>query len=232
MDNAFCQLDMGDLTNGIFTATPPDALHVVIRKGLMERLVHCLLDQFLATAKATLDKMAIHYHLTQKQRCKADYPKMSFTCGFTNLSFVQAHEWVGILFLLVMLAQTQSGWQLFDVALQNNENCSVADAVNVLEAALCFDAWLHQEQFWSRKDAPEEEARATASIKQLMNMCQMAFPDAWHVIKFHMLLHFPHFITKFGAPNNYDSQRPEHSHIAHAKTSWSSSPQDSFRAKI
>ena len=216
VNNAFRQLDMGGSGNGIFTATPPDVLHVV-RKGLMERLVHCILEQFSPSALATLDKMAIHYHKSQKQRCKSDYPKMSFTCGFTNLSFVQAHEWVGIMFLLVTLAQTQSGWQLFKDAFTGNVNCDVADVVNLLEAVLCFDAWLHQDEFWSHEDAPQEEATATASIRMLMNLCLMYFPNEWHVIKFHMLLHFPHFITKFGAPKNYDSQRPEHSHIAHAK---------------
>ena len=216
VNNAFRQLDMGGSSNGIFTATPPDVLHVV-RKGLMERLAHCILEQFSSSELATLDKMAIHYHLSQKQRCKADYPKMAFTCGFTNLSFVQAHEWVGILFLLVTLAQTQSGWQLFEGAFTENENCTVPDVVNLLEAVLCFDAWLHQDEFWCHNDAPQEEATATESIRMLMNLCLAYFPNEWHVIKFHMLLHFPHFITKFGAPNNYDSQRPEHSHIAHAK---------------
>ena len=216
VNNAFRLVDMGGASNGIFTATPPDILHVV-RKGLMERLVHCLLDDMSPVAKATLDRMAMHYHLTQKQRCKADYPKMSFTCGFTNLSFVQAHEWVGIVFLLVTLAQTQTGWQLLDNSLSKSGHCGVAEALNLLEAALCFDAWLHKDVFWTREDAPVEEARARESIKTLMNMCLLAFPEEWHVIKFHMLLHFPHFITKFGAPNNYDSQRPEHSHIAHAK---------------
>ena len=117
VDNAFHSITMGGPSNGIFTATPPDMLHVV-RKGIMERLVRAILDQMTPTENATLDRMAHHYHATQRQRCKMLYPKMSFTSGFTNLSYVQAHEWVGILFLLVTLAQTNEGWRLLDIALR------------------------------------------------------------------------------------------------------------------
>ena len=216
VDNAFCSINMGGPSNGIFTATPPDMLHVV-RKGMMERLVRLMLDELTPTENAALDRMAHHYHSTQKQRCKCLYPKLSFTSGFTNLSFVQAHEWVGILFLLVTLAQTNEGWQLLDKALGRGGNRGMQEALNVMEAILCFDAWLHKDSFWSVVEAEAEEARAVSSIKILMNMCNHVFPDEWHVVKFHLLLHFPFFITKFGAPNNYDSQRPEHNHIAHAK---------------
>ena len=143
---------------------------------------------------------------------------MAITCGFTNLSFVQAHEWVGTLFVLVTLAQTTTGWNLLDKALKKGNNCGIADVLNVLEAILCFDAWLHQDKFWThQEEAPDAEQRSVESIQMLMNMCHLTFPEEWHVIKFHMLLHFPHFITQFGPPNNYDSQRPEHSHISHAK---------------
>ena len=216
VDNAFGSINMGGPSNGIFTATPPDMLHVV-RKGVMERLVRSILDELTPTENAALDRMAHHYHSTQKQRCKCSYPKMSFTSGFTNLSFVQAHEWVGILFLLVTLAQTNEGWQLLDHALRRGGNRGMQDALNVMEAILCFDAWLHKDSFWSIEEANEEEERAVSSIKVLMHMCNHVFPNEWHVLKFHLLLHFPFFITKFGAPNNYDSQRPEHNHIAHAK---------------
>ena len=216
VDNAFHSITMGGPSNGIFTATPPDMLHVV-RKGIMERLVRAILDQMTPTENATLDRMAHHYHATQRQRCKMLYPKMSFTSGFTNLSYVQAHEWVGILFLLVTLAQTNEGWHLLDIALRRGGNHGMQDALNVMEAILCFDAWLHKDSFWSIEEADLREESAKSSIKMLMHMCNYVFPDEWHVLKFHLLLHFPFFITKFGAPNNYDSQRPEHNHIAHAK---------------
>ena len=215
--NAFSSINMGGVSNGIFTATPPDMLHVV-RKGLMERLVHCILKECSKSEKALLDQMNHHFHATQKQRCKMLYPKLSFTSGFTNLSFVQAHEWVGILFLLVTLAQTDRVWRLLDAALKKAKYKGMKDALQVMEAFLCFDAWLHKDAFWSLENAVECEQSSLASIQMLMQMCIDVFPqEQWHVLKFHLLLHYPFFISKFGAPNNYDSQRPEHNHISHAK---------------
>ena len=115
------------------------------------------------------------------------------------------------------LAQTEKGWDVLDASLIQSGNTGLADTLNVLEALLCFDAWLNQDKFWSLNNAPEEEHKALASIQELMSMCQCCFPDELHTIKFHLLVHFPYFITKFGAPKNFDSQRPENSHIQHAK---------------
>ena len=216
VDNAFHNLNMGAATNGIFTATPPDVLHVV-RKGLVEEMVKLVLSILTDSQKASLDTLALHYHKTQRQRCRAQYPKTHYPSGFTNLSHLQAHEWVGVTFLLVILSQTQAGWDIINTALMNNGFSGLSESLQIFEAVLCFDAWLHKDTFWPHGSAAEGEAVALTSIQKLMHLCLEHFPNSWVKPKFHMLVHIPHYISKFGSPNNYDAQRPENSHIKVAK---------------
>ena len=68
--------------------------------------------------------------------------------GFTNLSNTRASEWVGILDLLIILAQSETGRILIDNALLKGGNGETRDVLYMFEMILCFDAWINQETFW------------------------------------------------------------------------------------
>ena len=56
------------------------------------------------------------------------------------MSKIEASEWVGILYLLVILAQYNDGWVIIDHALLNGGNEIISNVLNVFEMILCFDA--------------------------------------------------------------------------------------------
>ena len=55
------------------------------------------------------------------------FPNTNFASGFTNLSNIRSAEWVGILYLLVILAQTADGWNIIDEALAKGDNKGIVE---------------------------------------------------------------------------------------------------------
>ena len=108
LDHAFADIGMGGISGGIFTGTPPDVLHVVC-KGEFESISESIIDDLTVTMKNELDILAARFNKSHHQRHRASYPKNSFTGGFINLSHVTANEWVGVVFLLVILSQCAEG---------------------------------------------------------------------------------------------------------------------------
>ena len=106
--NAFYNINFGGQEYGLLGCTPPDILHVV-RKGIVEWTVKSVLENLTDTSKAKLDSLAFKYYQTHHQIHSKNFPKTNFASGFTNLSNIRASEWVGILYLLVILAQSAEG---------------------------------------------------------------------------------------------------------------------------
>jgi hypothetical protein len=129
------------------------------------------------------------------------------------LTKISARERLGLVFLFVILAQFDEGWQIFEHAFRGHENTSVAQIIQVFEALLCFDAWLMQDTFWKVPDLCGAKASAKASIEKLMHMCQKSIPNikqnGWKFPKFHELLHIVDDMERFGAPRNFNAERPE-----------------------
>ena len=131
-------------------------------------------------------------------------------------------EYVGILYLLVILSQSEEAWFIIESALQKGQCGSMSDVLYIFEMILCFDAWINQTSFWTKNQNIEYIGLCTQSIKSLMREIKNYLPltmreQGWKNPKFHFLLHFVEMITCFGAPKNYDSQCPEFNHKYFAK---------------
>jgi hypothetical protein len=86
--------------------------------------------------------------------------------------------------------------------------------VELLEAMLCFDAWLNRGTFWHLvEETAVAKDTAQFSIKVLMSTCSIYLPttnsNRWNFPKFHNLLHVADDMSRFGAPTNFCAQRPE-----------------------
>ena len=92
------------------------------------------------------------------------------------------------------------GWDCIKEGLPKRTR--MEDVVSCLEALLCFDAWLNLDCYWSLSDKEECETSAKESIIKLMEMLKESFPNLCDCAKFHLLLHFPECISKFGPPKN------------------------------
>ena len=219
--NACQNVNFGGQEFGVLGCTPPDILHVV-RKGIVEWSVRAVIDNLTDTNKAKLDNLTIIFHNQHRQRYRYEFPKTNFPSGFTNLSNVRASEWIGILYLLVILSQTQEGWDVINNALVSGNNGQLRDVLSVFEMILCFDAWINQDTFWPTKSNDMYKESAMKSIQILMKKIKRWLPapqrnQGWKNPKFHLLTHFVDMIERFGAPKNYDSQHPERNHKYNAK---------------
>ena len=93
--------------------------------------------------------------------------------------------------------------------------------MELLEAMLCFDAWLNRGTFWRLEETAVAKDSAQFSIKVLMTMCSNYLPttnsNRWNFPKLHELLHVVDDMSRFGAPTNFCAQRPESLLISAAK---------------
>ena len=92
------------------------------------------------------------------------------------MSNIRASEWVGILYLMCILVQKESGWNIINTSLLKGGNKEVSDVLYVFEMILCFDAWLNKDTFWSSNDNNEYMKSAYKSMKILMKKIKKHLP--------------------------------------------------------
>ena len=219
--NAFDSIDIGDQHRGILGCLLPDTLHVLC-KGPAERIMDLTFDNLTQRQKARLDDMAKMFHHTHQQTARKYYPSTDFSRGISQLTRLTANENIGAIFLLVILSHFEEGWQILQSAMtRNSQTANVKDVIELMEAMLCCHAWLKQDQLWPLHAQDEYAAYADASIRQLIHMLTTKMPrntgNNWKIIKLHYMLHYVDAAKRYGAPRNWDAERPEHFHIHVAK---------------
>jgi hypothetical protein len=109
--------------------------------------VQLVLDNVPNGKKKTLDTMAKQFHKKDRQTIRKLYPATDFSHGVTNLSKISNAERYGLLFLFVILSNSDQGWDILDKALKKRTQTDLRKVLNLFEAMLCFDAWLHLPTF-------------------------------------------------------------------------------------
>jgi hypothetical protein len=127
-----------------------------------------------------------------------------------------------LIFLFVILSNSDQGWDILDKSLKKRTQTDLRKVLNLFEAMLCFDAWLHLPTFWPEDQEEVGIFEARTSIQKLMKMCKARIPsensDKWNFLKFHELLHIIEDVSCFGSPIlNYCAKRPESLLIPSAK---------------
>ena len=61
---------------------------------------------------ATLDALDVRFHKSYRQTSRRTFPATDFSQGITNLSKISAADCLGLVFLFVILAQYDEGWQI------------------------------------------------------------------------------------------------------------------------
>jgi hypothetical protein len=116
-------------------------------------------------------------------------------------------------FLFVILAQYDEGWAILNTALLASTTTNLKQVLTVFEAMLCFDQWLNQPTYWTKRNHRITIESIQTSIRRLMKMCKDDIPtdnpSKWKFPKFHKLLHIVDDMTRFGATINFCAQRPE-----------------------
>jgi hypothetical protein len=191
LDNAFNDMPHADPEHEIFGATPVGTM-LAYRKGIIGMVTFLVLNNFPASKKALLDNLVFKFHKSHGQTWRGNFPATDFTNGITNLTKISASEHLGLVFLFVILAQYHEGWIILESVLRQRTETSLADVVELLEAMLCFNAWLNRGTFWCLEETAVAKDSTQFSIKVLMSMCSNYLPttnsNRWNFPKFHKLL--------------------------------------------
>ena len=209
--NAYARAAFGDMIRGIFGATPSEAMHC-IQKGPAERVWDITIKVMPPKLKEALDRIAMHFHQTHHQTCCRHYPSTNFGSGITNLTKISAKENMGILFLFVIISHHDEGWAILSKAL-DKKGKDLANAIEVIEAFLCFDAWLRLPKQWHLSRQEEAMESAEDSVRILMKLCVDHLPrgkgNGWCLPKFHEMIHLIYDMARFGASPNFWADRVE-----------------------
>ena len=175
---AFYDINYDGLPGGVFTAAcPPEALHS-LENGLV---LHCLKELFESVmsekTKTQMDKVVqkwTSYPRQQQMRSSMDsFPRLLYKDGLTNISDISAGTKMGILFALVVAAQTVDGYSILHIQKETLENYS--NMINAFEMLLCYWVLLKKEEFWECHDKMALEV-AKEAISMTTKMLKVLFP--------------------------------------------------------
>ncbi len=175
MTNTFDSVLLADPMRGIFGATPVETMHAY-RKGIIEKVTFLVLENIPASSKASLDYLAVRFHTMHRQTYRKAYPATDFSNGITNLTKISASERLGLVFLFVILAHYDEGWDIFEAALDKHTSCTFRDVLNLWECMLCFDSWMNRATFWDIENSSTEKHKFHNSIVTFLEMCKERIP--------------------------------------------------------
>lgn len=109
--NAFISsgIQFGLDPRGVFGCNPTDPMHA-FQSGIVLYLVKMVLDPLSTARRVQLDCLVDKILATLRQKEKEnDYPRLTFSKGFCKATMIHSNEWVGKLFVLLILARHPDG---------------------------------------------------------------------------------------------------------------------------
>ena len=96
----------------IWGASPTDLMHA-FQSGIVKYLVKMIIDKLSTAKQVRLDRLVHKLFHNLRSKEKADYPRLTFSKGFSKLSMITSDEWVGKLFVLLIVLKTEEGASIF-----------------------------------------------------------------------------------------------------------------------
>jgi hypothetical protein len=206
--NAFYNLDFGENPGGIHTATPIEMLHG-LELGLFQYALRGFFDLFTPSEVIKFDLLSKGFSDQHNHQSYRDFPRTSFPHGFSNVTRLQGHEYVGCL-LLASLTLASRPWQVVMRDFSTKKQGRIKQYHDLFEILLSFHA------FTKRKDHSQSlfrsERRSTSSpVKNAIRTCIQRFKSVVRrkkghgtkITKLHQMLHLVFYITMFGAALNW-----------------------------
>jgi hypothetical protein len=221
---------------GIYSSLPVDPMHAV-EEGILNYVLVVFLGTLSVDLQAQVDDLASQmFQQCPSQTERRNFPRTNFTKGITSLSFLAAHERVGLILSLYLLGTTDKGATLLcsrgsewnsDAPPQGQRHLSddkmyIADFIDLLELLLCFHAYYKSGTFWSRNDNTGMEKRAQEAVAYTLTAVQQVLPrnqgHKWGLQKMHDTAgHLTKDISEHGRSANFDTSGPERNHKSFAK---------------
>lgn len=108
--NAFiaCCISFGLDPRNIWGANPIDLMHA-FQSGLVQYLVKMVVDKLSTRDQVRLDRLVDKLFQNLRSKEKEEYPRLTFSKGFSKLSMITSDEWPGKLFVLLLVLKTDEG---------------------------------------------------------------------------------------------------------------------------
>ena len=240
IENAWNDLHFGANQYGINGACPPCLLHV-FKLRFPDNVADAFLN-LLGTSSDTigrdrLDGSLQHVlHFSSKQSPGSEFPDMNpFKLSINPKHMLTADSKYARLFTLYVYSLTQIGDNLlreFMVCKKNRNNPPSATKINMIissmkklmERTLTIYQWLYQENHnkiqIQRIRQTSLETLAHHQIHEYLDLYKSVLSDEccgdqgynFKFAKFHLMQHFPMYISRFGSPKNYDGGASERNH--------------------
>lgn len=113
--NAFvaASITFGYSPYGIFGSNPTDLMHA-FQSGICPRVSRISLDRLSVGEKTELDDLVDDVFASHRSSQKDQYPRYSFSNGFSSLTQITSGEWVGVIFTLLIVLRTERGRKIFE----------------------------------------------------------------------------------------------------------------------
>ena len=240
IDNAWNGLDFGANEFGINGACPPCLLHV-FHLRFPDDIVNAFLN-LLGTSDVTVGKEKLNeslqhiLHFSCRQSTNGEVPDMStFKYTINPKTQLTAEKKYARLFTLYVYSLTQVGDNLIKenmVCKKDNSNTPSMAKVNgivssyklLMERTLTIYQWLYQDEHkktqMQRIRESSIETLAHHQINQYLGLYKSVLSDEYggnpnhrfNFAKFHLMQHFPMYISRFGSPKNFDGGASERNH--------------------
>ena len=208
--NAFINVPLSDLVNGIFGICPAETLHV-LGNGIIKYMFRCIIElvgpgQSRMAEKDLFD--ALHENLVRDaaRQSDRDFPRMTVRCGFGDGTKMAAFEAFGNLLIQLCVSYTDSGLDLLRDGMAR-ENISQKDYRHCIKLLLAFDRWCHQ------SNPKEEVEQSVELLGELIELIQRCFPrvdgNGWEIPKIHSLAKMVYYMLKFGCAKGVSGQTGE-----------------------
>ena len=183
LDNAFQNVEMADPVNCIFGATSVETLQAAFRKGLVEMVMHVVIDNVLT--KRLLGN-ALRCALTKPTDKALQYIPIHDVLQSDKQHFqISGAEYLGRVFLFVILGHYNAGWKILLSALNSSHKKRTALLIQHQNATslnlpsrtfcMCLMQWLFVERLrnnssWADHDAEVNKDIVSCSIANLMHL--------------------------------------------------------------
>jgi hypothetical protein len=206
--NAFYELDFGQNPGGIHTATPIETLHG-IELGWFKYALKGFFDLLTPTETTQFDLLSKGFSQQHKHQSYRDFPRTSFPHGFSNVTRLQGHEYVGCLLLSVLVLSSRP-WKIVMMDIKPRKQNRINQYFDLFETLLSFHAFTKSKTHLKkniRKGGGGKKPLATQAIQVCIQKFKKVIRrKAGHgskLTKIHQMLHIAYYIEMYGAALNW-----------------------------
>jgi hypothetical protein len=215
--NAFYDLDFGENPGGIHTATPIEMLHG-LELGWFKYALKAFFSLLTPTQTKHFDELSKVYSEQHQHQSDRSFPRTSFPHGFSNVTRLQGHEYVGCLFLSVLVLSSRP-WQFVIARFTRKKQERIKQFLDLFHTLLALHSFtktkrLPRDMF--RVYRGETESRASNAIRicvqKFKTVLKRKKGNGTKLTKVHQMLHVAYYIDMFGSAYNWYGSPCESSH--------------------